>query len=174
MIENNSPGLIIDIRSNYGGSGGIAKNFAEYFINEEIEIGNHGYYNDELGEFEFFEEPPFLEPAPVYYDKPVVVLVSQDCISACEGFAYYMRLNGRTTIIGHYPTAGAFGEVGLGQYSLPGEIDVQFPTGRPITPEGDILIEGEGIIPDILIPITIESALGEFDPVLEAAKDLLD
>jgi C-terminal processing protease CtpA/Prc len=173
MIEEDSQGLIIDMRSNYGGSGGIAASFAEYFIDEDIEVGNHGYYNDELGEFEFFEEPSYLEPAPVYYDKPIVVLVSHDCISACEGFAYYMSLNGHTTIIGHYPTAGAFGEVGLGQYSLPGDIDVQFPTGRPITPEGDILIEGVGIIPDIIVPITVESALDEIDAVRDAAIDLL-
>ena len=84
-----------------------------------------------------------------------------------------MSINHRATIIGHYPTAGAFGEVGQGQYKMPGGINVQFPTGRPETSGGDLLIEGTGVIPDLIVPVTVESALGLVDLVLESAINLL-
>ena len=172
-IENSSPGIIIDVRANSGGSGHLAANFAAFFFDEEFEIGRHGYYNSNLGEFEFDDEPVTIDPAPIYYDGPVVVLVDENCVSACEGFAYYLTINNRATVIGHTPTAGAFGEVGQGQFSLPGEIDMQFPTGRPETSDGELLIEGTGIIPDIFVPITFESASGQIDTVLFAAIEFL-
>ena len=84
-----------------------------------------------------------------------------------------LSLRDQGTIIGHAPTAGAYGEVGRGQYTLPGDISVQFPTGRSLSMDGDLLIEGIGVVPDILVPITYESALGIEDAVLQAALDQL-
>ena len=110
-----------------------------------------------------------IEPAPVFYDGPVAVLIGSDCVSACEGFSNAMTHNNRAVMVGHTPTAGAYGEVGRGQYALPDDMDLQIPTGRPETPDGDLLIEGSGVAPDVVVPITRESALGEIDAVLEAA-----
>jgi C-terminal processing protease CtpA/Prc len=161
------------MRVNLGGSGGMAADFAGYFINEEIEVSQNAYYNHDLGEFEYGDEPATLEPGPLNWDGEIVVLVSNYCVSACEGFAYWLTLNNRAQVVGHTPTAGAFGEVGLGQYTLPGELDMQVPTGRPETLEGDLLIEGVGVVPDVSVPVTFESALGLEDNVLQAAIDLL-
>ncbi len=102
-----------------------------------------------------------------------MVLVSQYCVSACEGFTYWLTLNDRAQVVGHTGTAGAFGEVGRGQYTLPGDLDLQVPTGRPETPDGQLLIEGVGVLPDVVVPVTYESALGLEDNVLQAAIDLL-
>jgi C-terminal processing protease CtpA/Prc len=109
----------------------------------------------------------------MHYDGPIAVLVSPFCVSACEGFSYALSLNERSIMIGQSPTAGAYGEVGRGQYELPEEISVQFPTGRSETPDGDLLIEGVGVALDITVPITEESALGLTDPVLEEAINTL-
>jgi C-terminal processing protease CtpA/Prc len=173
LNSENNAGLILDLRTNGGGSSGMASSFAEYFINEEIEVYQTAYYNHTTGEFEFRDRPSKLEPGPLYYSGPVVVLVSPTCVSACEGFTHMLSLNDRATIIGHFPTAGAFGEVGRGQYSLPGDISAQFPTGRPQTIDGNLLIEGSGVQPDIVVPVTYESALGLEDAVLQAAVDFL-
>jgi len=75
--------------------------------------------------------------------------------------------------VGHSPSAGAYGEVGRGQYDLPAGLSMQFPTGRSETPGGDLLIEGVGVLPDILVPVTLESVLGQVDAVLQAAIEAL-
>ena len=173
LIDEEIPGLIIDLRSNPGGSAGLTKNFAGYFFDHEIPLYQTLYFNENTGKFEPSGQPSKIEPAPLYYEGAIAVLVSPDCVSACEGFANALQQEGRAIIVGHYPTAGAFGEVGRGQYKFPEEITMQFPTGRPETPDGQLLIEGKGVIPDILVPITTESALGQVDALLEAAVQAL-
>jgi len=169
LIDQEIPGLIIDMRTNGGGAGSMAYNFAGYFVDKEIDLYRGSYYNYKLEEFEPVDRPVRVKPGPRYYDGELVVLVGPDCASACEGFIYALQQTGRVTVIGHYPSAGMFGEVGRGQYTLPGDYSMQFPTGRPETMDGELLIEGTGIIPDILVPVTIDSALGLVDAVLEAA-----
>jgi carboxyl-terminal processing protease len=173
LIDSNISGLILDMRVNGGGDGSLADNFAAYFINQEIVVSQRASYNHDLGEFEYGDEPKTVEPAPLYYDGQIVVLVSPYCVSACEGFTYLLTLNDRATIVGHAGTAGAYGDVGLGQYTLPGDIDMQFPTGRPETMDGQLLIEGTGILPDVTVLVTYESALGQEDVVLNTAIQIL-
>ena len=174
FIANDVPGLIVDVRTNSGGSGSIALDFAGYFFEEEISLYQGKYYNDKSGEFESTQLPAILKPGTTYFDRPVAVIASPYCISACEGFTYAMGQNSETIIIGHFPTAGAFGEVGRGQYELPEDISAQFPTGRPETMEGELLIEGTGVIPDVIVPVTFETAMGEDTLLIKAIEILLE
>ncbi len=173
LIEVEVPGLIIDMRVNGGGSSGLANAFAGYFYDEEVTISRRSYFNDLLGEFEYKDPPGRIKPGPVLFDGPVAVLVSPYCISACEGFTYTLTHRENTTVIGHFPTSGAFGEVGRGQYKLPADLSLQFPTGRAETPQGELLIEGTGVVLDIVVPVTEQSALGQVDSVLEAAIEAI-
>ena len=50
---------------------------------------------------------------------------------------------------------------------------MQFPTGRPETLDGELLIEGRGVPLDITVPVTEQSALGLVDAVMDAAVDEL-
>ncbi len=172
--EGQISGLILDMRENSGGNPGLAFDFAGYFFDEEFALFQSLYFNDLTGEFEMRDHPARITPAPHYYDGPIAVLVSPYCISACEAFAYALQQGGRSIVIGHYPSAGAFGEVGRGQYKLPDDLNMQFPTGRSETLDGELLLEGVGVIPDILVPVTQESALGQVDAVLEAAIQALN
>lgn len=172
--EDQISGLILDLRENSGGSSGLAFDFAGYFFDEEFPLFQSLYFNNISGEFEQRDIPARIKPAPEYYDGPIAVLVSPYCISACEAFAYALQQGGRSLIVGHYPSAGAFGEVGRGQYKMPEDLTMQFPTGRSETLSGSLLIEGAGVIPDILVPVTQESALGQIDAVLAAAIQALN
>lgn len=173
LIEYGITKLILDMRVNGGGSGGMAADFYGYFLDQEIEVSQHAYYNHDLGEFEYGDEPATLEPGPMLWQGEIVVLVSQYCASACEGFAYWLTLLDNVTVVGHTATAGMFGEVGRGQYSLPGDLDLQVPTGRPETLDGELLIEGVGVVPDVIVPVTFESATGQVDAVLQEAINIL-
>ena len=173
LNELEVPGLIIDVRINGGGSGGLARDFAGYFFDREIEISRRSYYNELTGNFEYVDFTSTLEPGPFQYEGEVVVLIGPNCVSACEGFAYMMAQGGRATLVGHSATAGAYGEVGQGQYKLPGDYSMQFPTGRPETPSGELLIEGSGVAPAAVVPVTDVSALGQIDAVLEAGVQIL-
>lgn len=173
MIESDVPGLIIDLRLNTGGNSALALDFAGYFFEEEMVIAEHLTFNELTEAFEPEGIPTRIMPGPKLYDGPVALLVGPYCISACEGFSYAMTRDGRSVVMGHYPTAGAYGGVGRGQVDLPADLALQFPTSRAETPAGELLIEGEGIVPAVIVPVTEESALGLEDPVLEAAIEAL-
>ena len=175
LLDYDIPGLIIDVRINGGGNMGLAMDFVGYFFYRELAVSQSSYYNERTGVFEYTDYPSRIEPAPIYYDGPIAVLISPDCVSACEGFSNAMSQEERAVIVGHFPSAGAYGEVGRGQYELPGDFSMQFPTGRPETMDGEILIEGTGVVPTYTVPVTEESALGIRDTVLETAvQTLLD
>lgn len=173
LNENDVEDLIIDVRVNGGGSLGMATDFAAFFFDHEVAIGLGSYFNDLLGDFEDSPGMWEIHPAPVQFEGQVAVLVGPNCVSACEAFGYMLQREGRAVVVGHTPSAGAFGEVGQGQYDLPGDYSMQFPTGRTFTPEGALLLEGVGVLPDIVVPVTYESALGRVDAVLDAAIEAL-
>jgi C-terminal processing protease CtpA/Prc len=173
MIDNDVPGLIVDMRVNGGGSSALSNNFPGFFFRDEITLAYWWRYSALKGKFVRWEVPERIEPAPIYYDGPVAILVGPDCISACEGFTYAMTQQGRATVVGHYPTAGAYGGVGRGQVTLPDDMELPVPTTKTTTPDGEVIIEGVGVVPDIVVPVTEESALGTEDTVLNAAIEAL-
>lgn len=174
MNENQVPAIIIDMRENGGGSGFLADALAAYFFDEELTLGNTAYYDEERGEFYMDPEDAdhfYLPSEDLRYEGEIVVLVGPSCASACEFFSYDMTLDDRATIIGHYPTAGLGGSID--RVAMPDDIEFTFTQGRAVDAEGNIHIEGIGVVPDIDVPVTRESLLGEQDMVLQAAVDLL-
>jgi C-terminal processing protease CtpA/Prc len=173
LVDAGVPGLIIDVRNNGGGNGALATDFAGYFFDHSIDLSKELYYNETTGSFEEQGVPARLDPAPFQFDGPVAVLVSPNCASACEGFVHALTQEGRALVVGNVPTAGMYGEVGRGQYKMPGDLSLQFPTGRPETMDGKLLIEGVGMVPDIVVPVTYDSVMGSTDTVLQAAVQAL-
>ncbi len=164
------PGLIIDMRQNNGGNGFLANQMAAYFFDEEIPVGNTGYYNKKSEQFEFDERTTRMLYPPdedLRYRGDVAVLVGPNCNSACEFFTYAMTRLGRAAIVGQYPTAGLGGSVD--QFKMPENEFFQFTIGRGVDENGEIHIEGKGVAPTVDVPVTEETLLGEGDPVLDAA-----
>lgn len=174
LNSRGSPGVIIDLRRNGGGSGFLADQMAAYFFDTSLELGNTGQYNPEVDGFYF--DPRTVErfylPAPeLRYDGPVVLLVGPTCSSACEFFAYDISLQGRSTVVGHYPSAGLGGSIA--QIFLPEQVAFQYTSGRSVDMEGNIHIEGKGVVPDVRVPLTAETLFAA-DALLDAAIGHLD
>ncbi|MBI5946155.1 MAG: peptidase S41 [Chloroflexi bacterium] len=175
--DNQVPGVILDLRNNGGGSGWLADQMAAYFFDKEIVVGNSAHYNKATGEFymdpgdENIMIPPRVE---LQYGGPVVVMVGPNCASACEFFSYNMTINDRATVVGQYPSEGAGGSVE--DFSMPEDITVQLTIGRAVGVDGNIHLEGSGVVPDVRVPVTFEtlqkSANGE-DVVLAAAEKVI-
>ena len=177
FIQNQVPGVIIDMRVNGGGSGWLADQMAAYFFDEEVVTGNTAYYDDASGDFYMDpgDQDSMLPPrAELQYSGPVAVLIGPGCASACEFFTYDMTLQDRALIVGQYPTDGAGGSVE--QFLMPEDLAFQLTIGRAVDAEGQIQIEGTGVAPTLRAPVTVETlqrqANGE-DVVLAAAEAAL-
>ncbi|NIS83132.1 MAG: hypothetical protein GTO14_23675 [Anaerolineales bacterium] len=178
LNEFEIPGLIIDLRINGGGNGYLADQMAAYFFDEELLLGNTGYYDDSIDDFyaDPGDEDRFFPPREeLRYDGEIVVIIGPACASACEFFAYDMTLQDRATIIGHYPTAGLGGSVE--DFLMPGEISIRFTIGRAVDAEGTIHIEGRGVVPQVVVPFTEEVFkainMDDVDVLLETAVEVL-
>jgi C-terminal processing protease CtpA/Prc len=175
--QNQIPGVILDMRDNGGGSGWLADQMAAYFFDKEIVVGNIARYSKDTGKFYMDpgDETRMIPPrTELQYSGPVAVLVGPACASACEFFSYDMTINKRAMIVGQYPTEGAGGSVE--QFLMPEQLIVQMTTGRAVDAQGNIHLEGKGVVPTVKVPVTADTlqkqANGE-DVVLEAAEKAL-
>ena len=170
ISQQGVPGIIIDMRNNGGGNGWLALQMAAYFFHESHTVGNSGRYDEDTGDF-FFDpntEREFIPPPEnLRYNGEVAVLVGPNCSSACEFFSYYMTVDDRAAIVGQYTTSGLGGSVE--QFFMPGGINLQLTVGRAVDADGNIHIEGVGVVPTVEVPVTEETLFTEGDPVLEAA-----
>jgi C-terminal processing protease CtpA/Prc len=160
--------VIFDLRANYGGQ---PLGMASLLIEEPITIGQDEYFSDATGQFEPEGLPDVLEPADqTYAFDQMILLVDQGCYSACEYEAYALSLVPGMVVMGHHPTAGTYGEVARGQFSMPAGISLGFPTGRTVAPDGSVVLEGVGVVPTRRVPLDAATLLSDGDPVLEAAE----
>ena len=175
--DNQIPGVILDMRVNGGGSGWLADQMAAYFFDKEIVVGNTAKYSKDTGKFYMDpgDETRMIPPRPaLQYSGPVAVMVGPACASACEFFSYDMTINDRAIVVGQYPSDGAGGSVE--QFLMPEGIYTQMTIGRAVDANGDIHLEGKGVVPTVKVPVTVETlqkqANGE-DVILEAAEKAL-
>ncbi len=169
--EDDIPGVIIDMRSNSGGS---PLGLAGFLTDETIEMGQLEYFSEKTGKFEpEGEREQFYPNETQYRFDRLALLVDQTCYSACELEAYgFSQLDG-IIVVGMYPTGGVEAEVARGQFELPGGLSFQAPTGRFTLPDGSLFIEGQGVQPTLRVPVTRENVLSDEDVVLRAAEQAL-
>ncbi|HEX2620046.1 MAG TPA: S41 family peptidase, partial [Phototrophicaceae bacterium] len=167
-------GVIIDIRENGGGSGFLGDQLPAYFFDDEYVIGNTAHYSKTRGEFAVnpAEEDKFILPSNnLYYGGPVAVIISPNCASACESFAWAMSINQRAGIVGNYPTAGLGGSVV--PIAMPDDTNFNYTNARSLDANGDINIEGKGVPPTVRVPVTEETLFSDEDVLLDAALGYL-
>ncbi len=167
LIAEGVPALILDVRGNPGGFSQMSDAMASRFFSEGFLVGRTFAPDGRL----VFQMA--VEPREPIFTGSVAVLVDGGTSSAGDLFAYTMQRNGRALIIGHTPSGGLAGTVSGGQYYLPARGFIQVPTGALIDDEGQIIVEGTGVIPDVLVPLTLESLRSPADEVLQAAEAAL-
>ena len=167
FTDNGANSLIIDMRINGGGTN---LGLAGFFYDQNIPIGQLEYYSEQTGQFE--PEGLLDEVYPneeQYHFDQIILLVDQYCASACELEAYGFSQVPGVVVMGQHPTAGMEAEVARGEFVLPGDITLVIPTGRFVKDDGSILLEGTGVVPQVTVPITVDSLVSGTDTVLQSA-----
>lgn len=162
-------GLIVDVRSNGGGSLTYAETLASRFTNKRVLTG---YICHKTGT----GHSDFSEPQPIYLDssdrirwqKPVCVLTNRSSYSATNDFVKIMRTLPLVTIVGDRTGGGS----GLPYSSeLPNGWSVRFSA----CPSYDAEMQHTefGIEPDIRVEMTTEDRARGMDTIIETARQLL-
>jgi carboxyl-terminal processing protease len=153
-----SPGIIIDIRGNPGGIGMIGVGMSGSLIKETNKF--LGTMIMRTTQLKFIVNPR----TPSYFG-PVAILIDGLSASTSEIFAGGLKDIGRARIFGTRSTGAA-----LPAYieALPDGDAFMHPMANYISFSGKAL-EGNGVIPDVEVPLTRAVLLEGRDPVLEAA-----
>jgi len=162
----NTRGLIVDVRLNGGGSEPLAKEFAGRFLEKEFvyaydQIRNGPSHTNLTAQIER-ELGPL---GPWRYDRPVVLLIGQKCMSSCESFVGMMTGDPQVTTMGDH-TAGSSGNPDI--VHLPLDLTVSVPQWIDYLPDGTVLDE-HGFQPQIPFHPAPGAFEGERDDLLTAA-----
>lgn len=163
FVDRGVDGIVIDLRGNPGGIGGMVMGLGGHFVREPgVSLGRMTMRGAEL---DFV-----ANPRAVAFDGPVAILVDELSLSTSELFASGMQDIGRARIFGT-PTPGmALPSV---VERLPNGDRLQFVVADLVTPSGR-RIEGDGVRPDEPVTLTREGLLAGRDEVLAAAARWID
>ncbi len=159
--------VIIDLRGNPGGVGGLAMGVGGHFLDEPTNLGT--MYNS-FGELNFNTNPQrvslsgeLVEPLSV----PLVVLVDSMSASTSEIFAGGMQDAGRAVVLGRRTPGLALPavaeELPNGDILYHAIAEFELPSGHPI--------EGVGVSPDLPVTLDPASFSRSSDPDIRAAVE---
>ena len=156
-----SKGLIIDLRGNPGGIGGMAPGLAGMMITKEASLGTMRTRQGTTSFMAFPQENAFA--------GKVVILIDYGSGSTSEVFAGGMQDIGRAIIVGETSVGGVLPSV---FDTLPTGAIFQYAVSDYRTPN-NVLLEGRGVIPDIAVKQTRKALLTGADDQLDAAIKII-
>ncbi len=163
-------GLIVDVRSNGGGTVTNSTRIAARFTNEKTLTG-YIQYKTGTGHSDFSDPYPiYLEPGDgVRWQKPVVVLMNRRSYSATNDFVNEMSCLPQVTLMGDTSGGGS----GLPFTSeLPNGWSVRFSASPHLNVDKE-QIEW-GIDPDIKVDMDEVDAFNNIDTIIETARAYLN
>jgi hypothetical protein len=163
-------GLIVDVRWNSGGDSELSKYIAARFVDTR-RIYSYYRYRNGPNRTDLTEkiEQTVSPRGPWRYDRPVILLMGQGCVSACESFCAMMAACRNVTTMGDH-TRGSTGFPV--QFKLDGGIKIYIPQWIAYLPDGQV-IDGHGVIPDIPFTPKPDSFTGNRDELLSIALERL-
>jgi carboxyl-terminal processing protease len=150
-------GIILDIRGNPGGMHTVGEAIVAKLIQKPTLFSVFKYRDR--------KEEVVVQPNGITYAGPVIVLIDGQNASASERFAACLQSIGRGVVIGER-SRGAVGPSD-GEL-LPNGTTFQYLTAQSLTPDG-IVLEGRGVIPDIVVKPDREALLHGNDTPLDRA-----
>ncbi len=169
MIDANVTGLIIDDRDNSGGWSDTGTLMAGFFYKEKTPIYIRQNSDGKGGFKRYYTQ--YIVPQEPHFDAPVAILVNANSVSEGDFFAYFIKNAPSGFVVGDNPTSGAGG--GIQSFKLPGGLDFQWAETPAVTLDGENLLEGKGVAPDITVKLTAESIRTGDDVVLKAAEQAI-
>lgn len=163
-------GIVVDLRGNPGGIGGMVMGVGGHFVDELKPFGVMTMRGNTLT---FKANPRRVSPDNQRvepYGKPLVILIDGESASTSEIFAGGMQEMGRARVVGESSAGAALPSM---MERLPnGDVlqhaiaDYRLPSGRRL--------EGEGVIPDEVAPLTRANLLAGKDAAMESALRWID
>jgi carboxyl-terminal processing protease len=157
--KSGAKAVILDLRGNPGGFGGMAIPIAACLVSRETNLGT----------IQFRDFANNLVAVPSLDVKPftgkVVILTDEGSASTSEILAAGLQEAMRAIVVGDNTVGAALGST---IEELPGGALMQIPVAGFRTPKG-IAIEGRGVQPDQRVLETRAALLAGHDPVLDAA-----
>jgi carboxyl-terminal processing protease len=151
-------GYVLDLRGNPGGLGGMAMGFAGWFLNKpDLRLGSL-YLRDATMNFVVY-------PRQNAFTGPLAIVVDGASASTSEILAGGLKDLGRARIFGTRTAAAALPS--LFEILLNGDA-FQYAIANYIS-EGGKALEGNGLTPDVVVPLTRQALLAGEDPAFDAA-----
>ncbi len=152
-LVQNTGGLIIDLRKNYGGMPEAVALLASYFLGPSPTHVDSIYWKKTDITQEFWTTTD-LDGAWYGLERPVIILTSDMTFSAAEAFSYAMKAFERAEIVGETTRGGAHPG---GIQRIVDDFYLWLPNGRAINAVTGENWEGTGISPDY--PVSADEAL---------------
>jgi len=151
-------GLIVDLRGNPGGIGGMAMGMAGFLVDKPNQRLGTMYMRDTTLNF-------VVNPRPEVLSAPLAVLVDGLSASTSEIFAGGLKDLGRARVFGTHTAAAALPSA---FERLPNGDGFQYALANYISQGGQPL-EGLGVTPDVEVPLTRAALLDGHDSVIDAS-----
>jgi len=170
-VLDGAEGIILDLRGNGGGDAEAMADVASLFLDEGTNLGRFADRSGAAFELETFPKRVWRSPASAPIKLPLVVLTSENTSSAAEILAATLQAKGRAQVIGS-GTCGCVLAI-RNRHALPdgGVLDV---SEFDYKTAAGVRLEGAGVKPDKLVPVTRADVYSRHDRAFERAIKLLD
>jgi carboxyl-terminal processing protease len=162
FAEKGAKGIILDLRNNPGGYLEVASNLAGWFLPKDTlvvsERSNNGH-----------EDPFLAQGTGELYKVPVIILINEGSASAAEILAGALRDQMGAKIVGEKSYGkGTVQEL----FPLQDDSSLKITVAHWVMPKG-LVLDYNGIEPDVTVEISEEDIKAKKDPQLDKAVELL-